>query len=334
MLIWVLEKDGFFKAHQDTPCGDSMFGSLVVVFPAPHEGGQLSLRLADQHWIADFAEQFAAASEPSICFIAFFGDVEHQVLLVISGHCVTLTYNLHFHAQKNIPRALSGPFHDRLKARLIELANDTGTLPKGGYLGLGLCHQYVYDETKPIDSLLDKLKGFDAELANVCKELGLPCSLRLLYAQEEEDLAWPDFHLLSRMKLDVPAADHGVEKDGLPLLRPRLSHSYDDEHLHLLLHTIIGDFRPEDVEGVDIIGRQLNTKSGLDQMRKNGRYDFMKKYYKDPVPQVLEVKKMSSVLCETAYACYGNWVYTDRFYATACMMISVEPGESRERLSL
>lgn len=131
MLIWVLEKDGFFKAHQDTPCGDSMFGSLVVVFPAPHEGGQLSLRLADQHWIADFAEQFAAASEPSICFIAFFGDVEHQVLPVTSGHRVTLTYNLHFRAQKNILRALSSPFHDKLKARLIELVNDTETLPKG-----------------------------------------------------------------------------------------------------------------------------------------------------------------------------------------------------------
>ncbi|KAI9464366.1 hypothetical protein HD554DRAFT_2026474 [Boletus coccyginus] len=327
----VYAKDGFFKAHQDTPRGDNMFGSLVVVLPAQHEGGQFSLRLGDQHWIADFTDQFAAATEPSICFIAFFSDVEHQVLPVTSGYRVTLTYNLHFRAQGNIPRALSGPFHDKLKARLIELVNDAETLPKGGYLGLGLCHQYVYDETKPTDSLLDKLKGSDAVLANVCKELGLPYSLRLLYAQGED--GWPDFHLLSRVKLNAPAPRKRLGKDGRPTSRLGCSDSYDEEHLHLLLHNAIGDFGPEDVEGVEIIGRHLNTRNGLDKMGKRQIYYFMKKYYRDPVSQVLEVKRMSSVLCETAYACYGNWVYTDRFYATGCMIISVQPGESRERLS-
>lgn len=308
-----------------------MFGSLVVVLPAQHEGGQFSLRLGDQHWIADFTDQFAAATEPSICFIAFFSDVEHQVLPVTLGYRVTLTYDLHFRAQGNIPRALSGPFHDKLKARLIELVNDAETLPKGGYLGLGLCHQYVYDETKPTDSLLDKLKGSDAVLANVCKELGLPYSLRLLYAQEED--GWPDFHLLSRVKLNAPAPRKRLGKDGRPTSRLGCSDSYDEEHLHLLLHNAIGDFGPEDVEGVEIIGRHLNTRNSLDKMGKKQTYYFMKKYYRDPVSQVLEVKRMSSVLCETAYACYGNWVYTDRFYATGCMIISVQPGESRERLS-
>ncbi|KAF8553672.1 hypothetical protein OG21DRAFT_1413916 [Imleria badia] len=326
-------KGGFFKAHQDTPSGDDMFGSLVVIFPAPHEGGQLSLRLGDQHWIADFTEQFAAATEPSVCFIAFFSDVEHQVLPITSGHRVTLTYNLHFRAQNNIPRSLSGPFHDKLKARLIELVNDTETLPKGGYLGLGLCHQYVYDETKPIDSLLDKLKGSDAELANVCEELGLPYSLRLLYAQEQ-DLAWPYFHLLSRMKLNAPAPMDLLGDNGEPLLRPGSSDGHNEERLHQLLFHAIHRFGPEDVEGVEIIGRQLDRIDDLDQTEEGRNYDFMEKYYKDPVPQVLEVKQMSSVLCETAYACYGNCVYTDRFYATACMMIYVRPGESRERLSL
>ena len=150
-----------------------MFGSLVVVLPAPHEGGQLVLRLGGQEWIVDFMEQFAAATEPSICFVAFFSDIEHEVLPVTSGHRVTLTYNLHFRAQCNIPRALSGPFHEKLKAKLIELVNDRETLPRGGYLGLGLCHQYAYDETKSIDSLLDKLKRSDAALGSICKEVAL-----------------------------------------------------------------------------------------------------------------------------------------------------------------
>lgn len=332
ILIEFSGKDGFFKSHKDTPRADSMFGSLVVVLPAPHVGGQLALHLGGQEWIVDFTEQFAAATEPSIYFVAFFSDVEHQVLPVTSGYRVTLTYNLHFRAQNNILPALSGPFHDKLKAKLIELINDADTLPNGGYLGVGLCHQYVYDETKPIDSLLDKLKGSDAALANVCKDLVLPYSLRLLYAQEED--VWPDFHLLSRVKLNAPAPMHRVGYDGLPMPRSGPSSSYDDDHLDLLLGHALGNSGPEDIEGVEIIGRPLDPKYGLNQMGNEGRYSFMKDYYKDPVTQVLEVKEMSSVLCETAYACYGNYVHMNRFYATACMMISVKPKESRECLAL
>lgn len=310
-----------------------MFGSLVVLFPASHEGGQLALGLGGQEWIVDFIEQFAAATEPSICFVAFFSDVEHEVLPVASGYRVTLTYNLHSRAQDNIPRVLSGPFHNKLKEKLIELVNDTKTLPKGGYLGLGLCHQYVYDETKPIDSLLDKLKGSDAALSNVCKELGLPYSLRLLYAQEQ-DIAWPYFHLLSPVKLDGTSPGTMVGDDGLPLLRPGSRSSYDEDHLNVLLAQAVRNLGSKDLEGVEIIGRQLDRECGLDLMEKRGEYNFMKKYYKDPVTQVLEVKEMSSVLCCSEYACYGNYVYSDMYYATGCMMISVEPKESRELLSL
>ena len=39
-----LGKGSFFKPHVDTPRGEKMFGSLVVVFPTPHEGGALFLR--------------------------------------------------------------------------------------------------------------------------------------------------------------------------------------------------------------------------------------------------------------------------------------------------
>lgn len=81
---------------------------------------------------------------------------------------------------------------------MVKLVNDLETLPDGGYLGIGLlCHQYVYDETKSVDTLLDKLKGSDAVLASVCKELELSWSLKLLYA---EHFDWPVFSLLSRVK--------------------------------------------------------------------------------------------------------------------------------------
>ncbi|KAH0832303.1 hypothetical protein J3R83DRAFT_13303 [Lanmaoa asiatica] len=158
-------------------------------------------------------------------------------------------------------------------------------------------------------------------------------TLRLLYAQEQ-DIDWPHFHLLSRVKLNGPAPIHSVGYDGELVLRPGLSDGYDDDNLHRLLWRVVEDLGPEDIEGVQIIGRRLDPACGLDEMGERGIHHFMQEYYKNPVPQVLEVKEMSSVLCETAYACYGNYVYMDRFYATACMMISTKPRESRERLSL
>jgi hypothetical protein len=47
-----LGSGSFFKPHVDTPRSEKMFGSLVVVFPTPHEGGALSLRHRGHEWIS------------------------------------------------------------------------------------------------------------------------------------------------------------------------------------------------------------------------------------------------------------------------------------------
>jgi hypothetical protein len=51
----------FFRPHADTPRSDKMFGSLVIVFPSPHEGGALLLRHRGQEWTFDSGEALAAA---------------------------------------------------------------------------------------------------------------------------------------------------------------------------------------------------------------------------------------------------------------------------------
>lgn len=89
-------KDSFFRAHQDTPRGAKMFGSLVLVFPTPHEGGSLVLRHEGKEWSFDSAKVLAEQPSPSIGYVAFFSDVEHEVLPVKSGYRVTITYNLYF----------------------------------------------------------------------------------------------------------------------------------------------------------------------------------------------------------------------------------------------
>ena len=73
-----------------------MFGSLVIVFPTPHEGGALHLRHRGHEWIFDSGQALTAKSQSSIGYVAFFSDIEHEVAPVTSGHRITLTYNLFF----------------------------------------------------------------------------------------------------------------------------------------------------------------------------------------------------------------------------------------------
>jgi hypothetical protein len=96
VLCCCLDEGSFFKPHVDTPRSEKMFGSLVVVFPTPHEGGALFLRHHGHEWIFDSAKALAAVEQPTIGYVAFFSDVEHEVAPVTSGHRITLTYNLYF----------------------------------------------------------------------------------------------------------------------------------------------------------------------------------------------------------------------------------------------
>ncbi|KAL1947048.1 hypothetical protein VTO73DRAFT_14009 [Trametes versicolor] len=99
----VYGKGAFFKPHVDTPRSQKMFGSLVVVFPTPHEGGQLILRKEDSEWTFD-AAQLLSGNADRIAYVAFFSDVEHEVLPVLSGHRVTITYNLYFDNAQSRPK--------------------------------------------------------------------------------------------------------------------------------------------------------------------------------------------------------------------------------------
>lgn len=79
----------FFKPHQDTPRGENMFGSLVVVFPTAHEGGELALRPRDAEdtTVLDFGARLseAKAHSSSIAYAVFFSDVSHEVYEVKRG---------------------------------------------------------------------------------------------------------------------------------------------------------------------------------------------------------------------------------------------------------
>ena len=82
---------GKFRAHVDTPRGATQLGSLVVCLPYPHEGGQLRIAHQGRETVCDWS----AEKGDAVQWAAFYSDCEHEVLEVVSGHRITLTYNLY-----------------------------------------------------------------------------------------------------------------------------------------------------------------------------------------------------------------------------------------------
>ncbi|EJD46054.1 hypothetical protein AURDEDRAFT_87240 [Auricularia subglabra TFB-10046 SS5] len=177
----------FFKAHKDTPRGEGMFGSLVVNFPIEHEGGALILR-HDGHEVVHDASQAAYTAPDQVSWVAFYSDVEHEVLPITSGHRVTLTYNLYFFDAEPALPTTSEPIF-----RAIEqlLADDT-FLPKGGRLGFGLKHQYpIPADSKQEDPAVLKeltkcLKAGDRALFSALASAGLEPKLSMVYDTRDD----------------------------------------------------------------------------------------------------------------------------------------------------
>ncbi|KAJ7150855.1 hypothetical protein C8R43DRAFT_1096756 [Mycena crocata] len=186
----IYDKGSFFKAHKDTPRGENMFGSLVVIFPTFHIGGALHLRYSDKEEIFDSSQTLSPFNTPTVAYVAFYGDVEHEVAVVESGHRVTLTYNLYFADGPSPPSASisardsAGPV---LKSALSALLAHPEFLPKGGILGFGLRYEYPIDMNTNLVRMKSLLKGADALLIRICEELQLRASLKVVYSDPNRD---------------------------------------------------------------------------------------------------------------------------------------------------
>ncbi len=172
-----------------------MFGSLVVVFPTPHEGGALFLRHHGHEWNFDSAQALAAVDQPTIGYVAFFSDIEHEVAPVTSGNRITLTYNLYFDdgdgpvsendavSKHLIPPQLPnrGEFSEAFKA----LLENPEFMADGGTLAFGLRHIYPIDNS--LKHVYNVLKGSDAAVYRSMRALGFDPVLYVYYEDEDED---------------------------------------------------------------------------------------------------------------------------------------------------
>lgn len=78
-----------------------MFGSIVVILPTSFKGGELALTQGKKKIKYDYASELAEKSidksteienEVKVGWIAFYSDIEHEILPVTEGYRVTLTY--------------------------------------------------------------------------------------------------------------------------------------------------------------------------------------------------------------------------------------------------
>ena len=168
-----------------------MIGSLVIIFPTPHEGGILSLRSRTSHHERSFdpsPETSDITHKLSIGYVVLLKDVEHEVAPVTSGHRVTLTYDIYAEnddgpvsakdqqASESVhPLANERAFRDTF-ATLLENGE---FLADGGTLGFGLSHAYSFKVK--LDNVYGALKGSDAVVYRTLLALGFEPILRIYY---------------------------------------------------------------------------------------------------------------------------------------------------------
>ncbi len=190
-----------------------MFGSLVVVLPAPHEGGALLIRHRGQEWTFDSASALSTAPPSSVGYVAFFSDVEHEITPVVSGHRVTLTYNLHFDDDDGRGPAPAGDLTSEpvtfpaqvevkeqgFRTALSALLEDPEFLPDGGMLGFGLRHVYQVEGGGGLDHVYGLLKGSDATVYRAVRALGCEPVLYLYYETQPYGCPFTEAGLIDRV---------------------------------------------------------------------------------------------------------------------------------------
>jgi hypothetical protein len=294
----LLGKGSFFKPHVDTPRGEKMFGSLVVVFPTPHEGGAIFLRHRGHEWIFDSGQALATVDRPTIGYVAFFSDIEHEVAPVTSGHRITLTYNLYFDddggpvsendavSKHFIPP--QPPNQEGFREAFNALLGDPDFMLYGGTLAFGLRH--VYPIKEGLKHVHDVLKGSDAVMYQSMRALGFDPVLYLYY----ED-------------------DYGETPKGVMV--DKLIEFSDDSY------------------GVPSVLKILQGEGGIPVRRDGGKMPAREDYdeYENAEPVEWITPPTSYNRQEDAFLTYGNEAMVNCVYGDVCIVVRI--GKADDRLA-
>ncbi len=161
MLVY--DQNAFFAMHRDTEKADGMFGTLVVVLPSAHRGGELVIRHDGREAMVDVS----AAEMSELAFVAFYADCQHEVRPIVEGNRVCLVYNL---VQVRRPKAgrssLSAPLYDAEVAAAAQFITEAMGAPHAPAKIVWLLeHQYSPDSLS-----FSGLKNADAARAKVLSQ--------------------------------------------------------------------------------------------------------------------------------------------------------------------
>ncbi|KAG8916758.1 hypothetical protein FRC02_003604, partial [Tulasnella sp. 418] len=187
----VYGKGGFFGAHADTPRGEGMFASLVLILPSHFSGGELILRKRSPRQsgsasdtqesensgpFIDVEEHSFGCGDPTqLKWVAFFSDIEHEIKPVTDGSRITVTYNL-FNEEVVLPIPLlttpvdtmaTVPIYDIL----VNSLKDPNFLPEGHEIGIYCTNTYIIEKDGTAESAISHLRGIDLWVHRALKHL-------------------------------------------------------------------------------------------------------------------------------------------------------------------
>lgn len=186
--LLIYEEGGFFLPHRDTEKTEGMFGTLIIVLPSVHRGGELVIGHTGRKVTVDLSN----AETSELTFAGFYADCEHAINPITQGSRVCLTYNLLQPRTGKRNNPITAPLYDseanRVGAILEQTFKKSNAPAKLAWL---LEHQY-----SPAGLSFSGLKGRDAALAKVVRQAArqAECALHLgIVHIEESGAAQPYF---------------------------------------------------------------------------------------------------------------------------------------------
>jgi len=152
-----------------------------------NQGGQLQVTHRDHTTTYDWSQFNSNTSKPTIQWAAFHSDCTYEVLPVTSGHCITLTYNLHISEHVGGILQKTSPTADPASYPLYEHAHSMLSQPNfmvdGGTLAFYCTHRYAHTAGPTKYKMPYALKGVDAVLYTVFEKLGMTMKVRPILKQ-------------------------------------------------------------------------------------------------------------------------------------------------------
>lgn len=148
----------FFKPHQDTARQLEMIGTLVLIWPSGHLGGELRVEFGDRG--GSFSSQ-QLGNEASLRWCAFYADCRHEVLPVTEGHRIALSFEVRLPAGV---RPRRNPVADPALVDALRALFGAGDTARQDPWYLLLDHQY-----SEVGLRWRALKGRDQRIAQILR---------------------------------------------------------------------------------------------------------------------------------------------------------------------